>query len=50
MVMDKLIMDAHRLKEELSMDSLKKSSHINGEKWEEGEDYAKYVKSILEII
>lgn len=48
--MDKLIMDTQRLKEELSTDSLKKSSHANGDKGQEGEDCAKYAKSILEII
>lgn len=48
--MDKLIMDTERLKEELSTESLKKSSHRNGGEGQEGEDCAKYAKSILEII
>lgn len=50
MIMDKLIMDTQRPKKELSTDSLKKSSHANGEKGQEGENFAKYAKSILEII
>lgn len=44
-IVDKLIVDTQRLKEELSTESLRKSSHANLE-----DDCANYVKSILEII
>lgn len=42
------IMDARRLKEELSIDSFRKSSHANAEKGRR--ICAKYAKNILEII